>query len=93
MNLKRKLFHVDFIAANSDFDKTRCNYMKTSKEAIVDRVRLWIPISVLSQLNKTIILFDFNSANFGNKIKDNFWITNEILYEIDTHIEYLKLKF
>ena len=34
-----------------------------------------------------------NSANFGNKIKFHFWFTNEILYEIDTHIEYLKLKF
>ena len=66
---------------------------KTSKEAIVGRARQWIPISVLCQLNKTINLFGFKSANFGNKIKVNFWITNEIVYEIDTQIEYLKLKF
>ena len=32
-------------------------------------------------------------GNFVNKIKVKFWITNEVLYEIDTHIEYLKLKF
>ena len=38
-------------------------------------------------------LFGFDSAIFGNKIKVNFWITNVILYEIDTHIKYLKLKF
>ena len=35
---------------------------KTSKEAIVGRARLWIPISFLCQLNKTIILF---GSNFG----------------------------
>ena len=64
---------------------------KPSKEAIVGRARLWIPISVLCQLNNTVILFGFNSANFGNEMKVNFWITNEILYEIGTHIEYLKL--
>ena len=34
----------------------------TSKGAIVSRDRLWIPISVLCQLNKTIILF---GSNFG----------------------------
>ena len=38
--------------------------MKTSKEAI--------PISVLVQLNKTIIFFGSNSAYFGNKIGSNY---------------------
>ena len=48
----------------------------------------------IKQNNKFIRLqFGFNSANFGNKFKLNFWITNEILFEIDTNIEYLKLKF
>ena len=47
----------------------------------------------LMSINKAVILFGFNSANFGNKIKVNFWISNEILYEIDTHIDYLELKF
>ena len=32
-------------------------------------------------------------SNFGNKIRVHIWIVHEILYEIDTHIEYLKLKF
>ena len=77
--------------AGKNFERE--NTIKTSKEAIVGRALLWIPISVLCQLNRTIILFGFHSANFANKMKVNFWITNEILYEIDTHIEYLKLKF
>ena len=47
----------------------------------------------LMSIKKKKILFGFNSANLGNKIKVNFWITNEILYEIDTHIDYLKHKF
>ena len=37
-------------------------------------------------LNKAIILFA-SSAIFGNKIKVNFWITYEILYEIDMRIK------
>ena len=37
-------------------------FIKTSKEAIVGRARLWIPIFVLCQLKKTIILF---GSNFG----------------------------
>ena len=41
-------------------------------------------------VKKTIILF---GSNFGNKIRVPIWIIHEILYEIDTHIEYLKLKF
>ena len=61
--------------------------VKTSKEAIVGRAWLWILISVLVQLNQSIILFDSNSANFGNKIWVHIWIIHEILYEIDTHIE------
>ena len=32
-------------------------------------------------------------SNFGNKIRVQIWIIHELLYEIDTHIEYLKLKF
>ena len=32
-------------------------------------------------------------ANFGNKFRVHIWIIHEISYEIDTHIEYLKLKF
>ena len=32
----------------------------------------------------------FISANFGNKNKVHFWIPYEILYEIDSHIEYPK---
>ena len=47
----------------------------------------------LYHLKNTIILFGFNSSIFGHKTKVNFWITNEISYKIDTHIEYLKLKF
>ena len=53
--------------------------LKSNKEAMVGRARPWIPIFVICQLNKTIILFGFNSANFGNKINANFWITNEFL--------------
>ena len=34
-----------------------------------------------------------SSANFGNKNKVHFWIAHEILYEIDTHIEYRKFTF
>ena len=30
-------------------------------------------------IKQTTILFGFNSAYFGNKIKVNFWLTNEIL--------------
>ena len=60
---------------------------KTSKEAIVARAGLLIPISVLCQLNKTIILF---GSNFGNKIRVHIWIIHEILYEIDIHFERLK---
>ena len=44
-------------------------YQKTSKEAIVGRARLWIPISVLCQLNKTIILFDSNFVYTEIKLK------------------------
>ena len=47
----------------------------------------------LMSIKQNNIQFGFNSANFEHKIKVNFWITNEILYEIDTYIEYLKLKF
>ena len=32
-------------------------------------------------------------ANVGNKNKVHFWIPHEILYEIDTHIEYPKFTF
>ena len=32
-------------------------------------------------------------SNFGNTIRVHIWIPREILYEIDTHNEYLKLKF
>ena len=35
----------------------------------------------------------FTSANFGNKNKVHFWIAHEILFEIDTHIEYPKFTF
>ena len=34
-----------------------------------------------------------SSGNFGNEMKVNFWITYEILFEIDTHIECLKFLF
>ena len=33
------------------------------------------------------------SANFGNKNKGDFCILDEILYEIDTHVEYPKFTF
>ena len=36
---------------------------------------------------------ELSSANFGNENKVSFWIPHEILYEIDTHIEYPKFTF
>ena len=56
------------------FELKSCNFhtyfhMETSKQAIVGRARLRIPISALCQLNKTIILF---GSIFGNKAKVNF---------------------
>ena len=48
---------------------------------------------------KVFVSYDITSAkilfgsNYGNKIRVHIWIIHEILYEIDTHIEYLKLKF
>ena len=45
------------------------------------------------------VSYDITSAkisfgsDFGNKIRVHIWIIHEVLYEIDTDIEYLKLKF
>ena len=41
-----------------------------------------------------IVCYNFGS-NFGNKIRLHIWTirVHDILYEVDTHIEYLKLQF
>ena len=36
---------------------------------------------------------ELSSANFGNENKVSFWIPHEILYEIDTNIEFSKFTF
>ena len=60
-----------------------CFTHKTSKEAKVDRARLWIHISVLCQLYKKIILF---GSNFG-------WITLKLYMKSTPILTVLNVNF
>ena len=52
-----------------------------------------IPIAILIKVARSKIHSTFTLANFGNKNKVHFWNPHEILYEIDTQIEYPKFTF
>ena len=60
-------------------------------------VLIIIEIYILNMFNFLCILFIKNSgltsANFENRITVNFWITYEILYEIDMHLKCLQFNF